>query len=201
MAQVPAPNLVEAALIYAIGDQSVENTYALRCSAPATRTDLQAIAGALQTAYIAQRANFSLHISLTKIYCRALDSSSAPTWEQAAITPTDGTATGAPFPNNVTFALKRYTGLAGRANRGRVYHPCISEDWITSNNTISPTWAINLEGAHDAIHTSPIGAGHVVAACIWHRKLGTSTDILGYTYTDLVFDSQRRRLPAHGIHH
>lgn len=198
---VAAPNCVSLALRMLLDSEPVENTFHYRLPAPATADNLAAIIAGAFTYYGAHRGNFNQVWFLTNAYARALDTAASPSVELNPAAVIQGSDVSELQPNNVSFALTRFTGLAGRANRGRVYHPGISRDLMAHNNFIDAAQAIQLVAFYDGFLTAELATTAAAQEVILHKATGTHTDVLGYRYADLALDSQRRRLPGHNIHH
>lgn len=102
------------------------------------------------------------------------------------------------MPNNVSFAIKFGTGLAGRSYRGRFYHIGFSEAMVADNVIITG----NANQIRDAFPTlagdlGAVGLEHVVVSKQLNgvpRTVGVATKITTYSYTDLRVDTQRKRL-------
>lgn len=200
MSYVDAPGIVTIQPIFGLNTQPVENTFHYHVTGAINATVLTALGNAYIAWFTAHTGLFSTSLSLDKVYCRDLSTQFGASLD---VNPTDslsGTAAGTVLPNNVSFALKRQSGLAGRANRGRIYHPGITQAACSGTNVLSGGFAADLVIAYNALLAAMIAAGadHEV---ILHRALGTGTQITGYAWSDLFLDSQRRRLPGHNIHH
>jgi len=107
-------------------------------------------------------------------------------------------------PNNCTMAVSFRTSLSGRSNRGRNYVPCLSNGEVTGNN-ISSTFATDVVNAYSELL---FGGGALPAGWVWvvvsrftagaPRVVGTFQEVFSVLVTDLIVDSQRRRLPGRG---
>lgn len=197
---VAAPNTVEVAVIARVDGESVENTFHFKLAAPATLSDLQDMAAIVDTQVATWNSLWSTLTDVEKYYLRALDSSSAPSYEQNPASPITGTQAANPLPNDVSFALTRYTGLAGRAHRGRIYLFGLYYGALTEANTIKQAvaddWVTTLNLLDAAMLAGPPAATEVIL----HRATGTTTDVIGWRWSDLIPDNQRRRLPGHNRH-
>lgn len=201
MAFVAAPNCFSLALRMLLDNQPVENTFHYRVSAPASRATLE---NAITTAfnyYALHTGFFGLGWYLTSGYARALDSQTAPSAELNPSTVIQGSDASEMQPNNVSFAITRYTGLAGRANRGRVYHPSITRDVMSGANAMNASQALGFIGFYNGLMAQMLSGTAAATEIILSRSLGTHHDVVAYRYADLNLDSQRRRLPGHNIHH
>jgi hypothetical protein len=113
---------------------------------------------------------------------------------------------GGAMPENVTFALKKVTGLSGRSFRGRLYHIGIARTHVTAD-TVNSTYAASLVTAYDALLTAVAGVANC-KYCILRSQSGGAPlsprlgqEVISFTVTDYFVDSQRRRLAGHNIHH
>lgn len=117
-----------------------------------------------------------------------------------------GSLAGASLPDNVTIAIKKESGLAGRAFRGRCYWVGLSASQQTKD-TYAGGEIANIISALNTL----LAAINAVANCHMvilqsqinkvHLNPRVAVRILDFTNTDGTLDSQRRRLLAHNIHH
>jgi hypothetical protein len=113
-----------------------------------------------------------------------------------------GTRIGVPEAGNVTVTMSERTGLAGRAFRGRMYVPGISENDSLANDTISSVLAGLLSTAMQNLITTLFSAPEEMA--IFHRPhipphpLDNLTTFVTSYVIENILDSQRRRLPGRG---
>jgi hypothetical protein len=198
---VAAPNCIQLALIYLLSGETAETTWHYRLSAPATNANLATAVTTLFAWFTSNQSNFTNGITIQKGYARALDTINSPTYEANPASPLSGTGAGAIAPNNVTFAVTRYTGKAGRKMRGRVYFPGIFDAWIGATNQLNASSAATLVTLYDSLRTAMLGATPAFTEIILHRADGTHDDVIGYRYSDQWLDSMRRRLPGHNRHH
>lgn len=197
---VPAPGIVTLDAIWQQANEIVENTFAYHLAGAITAANLTAMAAAY-AAWVSGHTNFfATDCQLNKIYLRDMTSVNAQTLEYNVVPPIVGTAGGSSMPNNVTFALKRQTGLAGRRMRGRVYIIGLTDTMLdSSRQQLTSTWGGNLNTAYNALMAAML-AGPAATEVVYHRALGTGTNVAGYVFSDLYLDSQRRRLPGHNRH-
>lgn len=200
MAPIPAPNIIHLAAIFSLAGERIENTFHYHVTATINRALLSAIAQSYLDWFAAHTGLFSNQLALELLYVRDLSVVAGQTLDFVPLTTQHGTNSNRLFPNSVTLAIKRESGLAGRKNRGRIYWPGITVDICDSDNTIAPS-----EGALRADRLNTLLAAQLSANAatevILHRALGTGTNVLGYTVTDFNLDNQRRRLPGHNRHH
>lgn len=114
-----------------------------------------------------------------------------------------GVHVGGPFPNNVTFAVKKLSGLTGRSARGRCYWigiPTGQIDPVDENNLLAP-YVASVVAAVDSIRTSidsaPLWSPVLVSRFLSGaaRSEGVTFPWIGSTNVDLQFDTQRGRMP------
>lgn len=116
---------------------------------------------------------------------------------------TVGTVGGGSEQNNVAWCVKFTTGLAGRSYRGRVYHGGIAGSMLVSINHMDTGFASDIIDHYVSLVTAAGEAGGVhVVVSRRHNKValteGVTTPVTAITYTDLVLDSMRNRLPGRG---
>lgn len=198
---VNAPNCLSLAANILVDNIPVQNTFHYRQAAPASATDLAACGNVYMNWWQSHLADYPTNVQLVSVYLRALDTANSPTFKENPIGSTTGTAAGEALPNNVTFSLTRWTGLAGRKMRGRIYWAALSDAWRDGDNTLASTVAnnmvVHLEGLRIAMGAQAVPQQEIIL----HRLTGAHNDVLGYRFADLFLDSQRRRLPGHNIHH
>lgn len=114
-----------------------------------------------------------------------------------------GTDAADPLPNNVTFSIKKTSGLTGRAARGRTYWPAIPRDKVNSadQNLLDSTYAAVLVSVVGSIRTNIDSTGNwdPVLVSRWlnnvKRAVGVTFPWTGESSVNLVIDTQRGRLP------
>lgn len=122
-------------------------------------------------------------------------------------TPTAGTiSTGTTaMPNDNCLAIKRSTGVPGRSGRGRWYQPVWGQNQLSAQNTVTSTLGNAIVAALTAFQAAVEGGTFPCEMGIvskqtggMPRTAGLFQQITAWGYTDLVVDSQRRRLPGRG---
>lgn len=117
--------------------------------------------------------------------------------------PQAGLANGGPLPNHVTVATKLLSGFTGRSRRGRKYMVGMDNSHITADKQhIGALLQTGLQTAYteliDLLVTE--GVNWVIASFISNgvpRSEALVTNVASVV-TNLVIDSQRRRLPERG---
>lgn len=140
------------------------------------------------------------NVQLVKVRAVGMWTAGAPENQVSPATAIHGTDSGEALPNNVSFAIKRKTGLSGRHNRGRIYWVGLTDGQLADANSLHASLADGLvsfcNGLLVAVNAATPGGPEVIV----DKVHGTKVNVSGYAYTDLFIDSSRRRLPAHNIH-
>lgn len=111
----------------------------------------------------------------------------------------NGAHSGTPLPALTAFCISFRTGYTGRSARGRNYVWGLSTDAMgTNENEIAAATALGLANGYEEIPTYLSGTNwaHVVVSRYTSNALRTTgvyLPITTYTYTDLLWDTQRRR--------
>ena len=120
--------------------------------------------------------------------------------------PVDGNSNAEYLPANVTFAVKANIGTRGKGQSGRVFWPALVDTQVT-NQEMQKSAADDIVTSLNALRTGIAGVTGCDGLCVPHFVVGgsrpplaTNSLILSYSYSDLVLDSQRDRLPAHKKH-
>lgn len=123
---------------------------------------------------------------------------------EASLTGIVGGIAGEAAPNNCTIAVSFRTALSGRNYRGRNYVPVLTNSQVTGN-LVDSGWALTIAGVYQELlfpsTVLPDGWIWVVVSRFIDnlpRLTGVFTEIQSVVFTDLVVDSQRRRLPGRG---
>lgn len=109
-------------------------------------------------------------------------------------------------PNNRTFAVHRKTAFSGKKQKSRIYVPSIPNAATTDPNHISSASAgefVTALGAWDTLVEDYAGATLRHGYAIRVRDglplaTGIFQETIGWSFTDLILDSARRRLPGRG---
>lgn len=115
-----------------------------------------------------------------------------------------GGISGEAAPNNCTMAVSFRSALSGRSNRGRNYVPVLTNSQVTGN-FIDSDWAQSIVDGYAELL---FGGGALPGGWVWvvvsrftnnePRVAGVFNEVFSVLVTDLVVDSQRRRLPGRG---
>lgn len=193
-----APGVARLEAIFKLAGEPVENTFHYTTSGGWDDTKLTTLATTYKNWFIAHPGIFSTSCVLTELRAIDLTSHTGPGVAVAVSPPVGGGGTANICPVNVTLAIKRQTGVRGRRNRGRIYHPGIGTDVITGVNIVVSTAIPGFVNGYNTLLSAMNTAGFTEV--ILHRSDGTSTPVTDYLVVDEVVDSQRRRLPGHNRH-
>lgn len=205
---IPVPNTCLIEMVYTVNGQIVENTFHVSKGSPFTGAQLNSLCDTFaswdQSNWRARRVTSAL---LTNIKGRALDTAIAPVGQAtiAAGLPHGGTVSAALLPNNVTFAIKLQTGLAGRSARGRIYAPGLGVGQYTNGtNDMTSAVANSMVSDLNTLIGIIAGLGYTLVVTSYRtggawRAVGVNYPIINAAYTDLHLDSQRRRLTGRGL--
>lgn len=107
-----------------------------------------------------------------------------------------GTAAGGPLPSMASILLSKRTNLAGRANRGRLYLPFISDLFLSGTATVTAggvTAATNWSNAMFATITVTIGGDAVTLQPVINNRDPAGTVFMTSVAIRDNFATQRRR--------
>lgn len=197
----PAPGIVALEAIYVMSSQNVENVFHYHLGSTIDVAKLNAMCATYAGWATAHVGAISPATQLVKLQARDLTSVAGASVIYNVSPPIVGTSAGNPVPNNVTWSLKKVSGLRGRANRGRVYLVGMTTaDLFADEQQVTSAFANANVANYLELMTDQItsnGAQEV----IYHKATGLGTPVVSYAYADLYLDSQRRRLPGHNRHH
>jgi len=141
-------------------------------------------------------------VTLERVTATALDTDAGAYAEV-----TSGSAggnTGAAMPSGVTIALKFFSGLTGRSQRGRMYLVGLSDGAVSGDQITDAAAAAFLVAwgdFFDSVATDESVLHVIVSYCnagAW-RTTAQNTDVAAVVLVDKNLDSQRRRLAGRGI--
>lgn len=139
--------------------------------------------------------------TLTRIKLRDMTTQFGPTVDWVGILPLTGSRAGNSMPSSVCWAMKKQTGLAGRAYRGRTYWMGMSEADV-SGNYVDSVYATDVLNAWNQMITDAANEGDGYELVVPSRQLngvarttGVMTPVLAYVHVDTRVDTMRKRLP------
>lgn len=204
----PVDKTVEITIQGSMDGQQVENKFYCKGTSVITAAMCSALA-AVADAWVAAELAALLPATWTYVRSIARDLTVAASFEAINTTHagTAGALTGAPGANNVSFAIHRATGLSGVKAKSRIYFPGVSDDLRSGQNTMATANGNAIIEAYDDLRenfladTSNTWSYGYVQRVIHGVKLaaGNFIEVFAHTLTDYILDSQRARLPGHGL--
>lgn len=207
MAATRFPKVAQVQLKYLLGGNNLQNDFMVSGEDDWTvesLTDLIAVfAGWAGTAGADVQSE---DIQLIEIIATDLTSLDSPRVASRTDLPIAGTVDSQALPANATWAIIFQTAKRGRGRQGRIFFCGLAENQVDGNQ-VDGTVAGEILSAYDdlksLVNAGPNGAelviGHSVVDGV-HLATGTTDPVIAITYTDLVVDSQRDRLPGHKKH-
>lgn len=201
MAFQAVPDTVEAAVLYNLNGQTLQNTFHFERAIGYDQADIDLLATDILTwAASTWMANLSQDVTLMAVEVTGLS-----VLNDIQAVELDGVTVGGQssqaLPNNVSFAVKRYSSFTGRSARGRIYVAGLPLNALTTNeNVLGATPITNIVTDLNAIITAPSDPAwqHVIVSRYSggaQRPFGVVFLVIGYQATDNTVDSQRARLP------
>lgn len=204
----PVAKTVELTVQALFNGELVENKFYAQGSSAITDTMVAALAGVVDN-WVG--ATWLAVLPDTYVYTRSIarDLTTEASFEvvNAGHGGTPGGLAVAGLPNNVSLAVHRDTGLSGKKAKSRVYIPGIANGFVTTPNIITSAGATAFIDALDTLRSDILADSSntwlygYVQRIIDHVKLATGNfiEVFGHSLVDHVLDSQRARLPLHGL--
>ncbi len=200
---MPAPNFPTAMKVSLVGSRDTRewvNTFHVNKtnSLPVTSDDMNTVATNFANWYNTyQKVVYNNAIALNVIQVRKLDPSDPLALDYTSGMPIYGTASGTNEAANVTLAVSKRTGLAGRKFRGRYYIAGVIEPFATTDDrATSVLTAALLVGGQQLIGIISTAGPYELA--IVHKGVAPPPTPITSFVVDAILDSQRRRLPGRG---
>jgi hypothetical protein len=204
MAFQPVPDVARFAIVHKSGfGEDIVNVLYFRRPGTWGLPDLQLAAQELALVWV---NDVMLHLhqstSFVRVQARGERVQDDVSFEFVLPTPAPGGRGDQALPPQCAFCITHLTGLVGRFNRGRTYFGILSE--ADSNaGFILEARAIGLRNGLVSVRNIMSNAGwdHVVVSRVRNRvRLSTAVTVpvIGYRYTDLIIDTQRRRQIGRG---
>ena len=182
--------------VYQKDSRRFNNTLHLYKSTGWTPTDLVSAASAAHTWFTTfLKPTLSNLVGLANIHLQVYDPHGNPYVYDSAVSPVEfGTVSTETEPGNVTMSMSLRAGLAGRAYRGRMYHPGLTTTATNIDDTIQSGFLTAAATALSGLLTAfPAG----MVPVIFHRNDNLFSTIVAWVVENIL-DSQRRRLPGRG---
>jgi len=199
MAFQPVPDTARFAIVHqsGVGDEVVNVLY-FRRQGNWGLPELEAAAQTLATVWVNDiMTNLSSETRLQRVQARGERVQDDVSFEFVLPSPAAGTRPGESVPFQCAFCVTHLTGLVGRSNRGRTYFGYISEA-DNNNGLLAVARANGLRNGLVSVRNVMANAGwtHVVVSRVRNKTrlpVAVTVPVIGYKYTDLIIDTQRRR--------
>lgn len=206
MPHYPPPNnplVCKAALIFQRDTRNLVNTLHFTRSPSWNLAQMTTLANDLKAWWnTIYRTGVPPAVLLSQVQVRLLDPGNPLAVDLPVIPAIPGTRAGNPDAGNVTVTLSERTGLAGRAHRGRIYAPSLTEADVGDTDLLS---SVAVTQFSNAIANLIFGfSTNGATPVIFHRPqliphpLDNTFDIVTTWVLENIIDSQRRRLPGRG---
>ncbi len=204
MAFQSVPETAQIDVNYTLNDVPVQNSFYGRLPGGYNLADLQALAdavdGVVGVSWLTEQASEATYvISIV----RGLEFENDQVAQQNANTGS-GSHGGQALPNQVTFAIKKTSGLTGRSARGRTFWIGVPETELqaANENLVVATYAAAVVVKINEIRLiiDSVGAWEAVLVSRFADKVQRPTGVTfawtGSTNVDLRVDTHRGRLPS-----
>lgn len=203
MAFQSVPETAEIDVIYTLNGAIVQNVFYGRLTGGYGLADLQALCDKIDLRiagnWLADQPAEAIYV---RTEVRGLEDENDLTVEQN-LSAGVGAHAGAALPNNVTFSIKKTSGLTGRSARGRSYWIGLpkTELQAANENFLNAAYAVllvaNIQSIREGIET--VGTWQAVLVSRFaggvKRDDGVTFPWIGETNVDLRVDTNRGRLP------
>lgn len=203
MAFQSVPKTAEIDMLYTLQGVAVQNVFYAELPTVYSQADLQALADAVDLAWPATiQPDQAPDVAYVKTEVRGLEFQNDLVVE-SAVSAGVGTHVGPSLPNNVTFAIKKTSGLTGRSARGRTFWIGIPRTELDplDENLLIALYASQIVADIDFIRSTINGVLLWDAVLVSRftlsakRPVGITFSWAGTTNVDLRVDTQRGRLP------
>lgn len=203
MAFQSVPDTAEIGVLYTLNGVAVQNVFYAELAGGYTLADLAALANSMDSQI---QGTWKAQQPVEAVYVRVEVRGLAVENDLIASNNSNagpGVHAGTPMPNNVTFAIKKTSGLTGRSARGRTYWIGIPEGELTAadENFLNATYVGAVVNAVDSIRSS-INGTPLWAPVLVSRFTGGVARDFGKTFpwvdsvaVDSRLDTQRGRMP------
>lgn len=199
------PNGMEAVVVGTWDGQLTNNTlWFIGPTNPPTFLEVATLANDLLSWYVTSMIpNLNEAFTLNKVRAKSFGAADGPVADAFAVDVV-GANTGEAVPNNVDPCITFRSATGGRSGHGRNYIPAMGNSDV-NGNMLDAVTAGNIITAYNQIID---GGGAELHGLVWsivsYRTAGAvrpvpfSFPVTQVGFTDLIVDSQRRRLPGRG---
>lgn len=197
------PNICKVAMIFARDTRELVNTFHVFNATGWNLGTMTTLANAVVTWWNSiYKQAIPAATALTAVQVRNYNPANPLAVDVPVSPPSAGTRLGVAEAASVALSMSERTGLAGRAYRGRIYAPGVSENDVASNDTVASAALVAFGNAIANLVFGALPAGNILH--IFHRPGlvpkpldNTSTPVNTYV-VEALLDSQRRRLASRG---
>jgi len=195
---------VEIDMIYTYNSVPAQNVFYARLVGGYSQAQIQTLADAVDGAWAATfPGDQPVEVSYVRTEVRGLAVPNDIT-AQSVVSAGPGTHTGNALPSQVTFSIKKTSGLTGRSARGRTYWIGIPDNELegADENFVKAAYAAQMVADIDFIRSTIEGTGAWEAVLVsrWFENVKRSEGEVfpwtGTTNVDLRVDTNRSRLPS-----
>jgi hypothetical protein len=198
------PNTIQVSMRATLFGQQVENTLYVRPVSGAPSAALVKQAAEMAGTWFRTKLldNLGSDVVYRETFARSLDTASGAEYTDTTGAGTTGGAGVGCLSGNISLAVKFLTGLAGRSFRGRNFLFGLPTSAVSGNTVFTP-FATSFVGAFtdfldDAFAEDFVWVVVSRVADGVERAEAIATDVITAALTNLVVDSQRRRLTGSG---
>lgn len=203
MAFQAVPETVEIDRIYTLNGVLVQNVYYAQLSGGYGQADIQALADKIDlvfpTTFVTEHPAEAIYV---RTEVRGLADPNDIVAEQG-LSNGPGTHPSVALPNNVTFSIKKTSGLTGRTARGRTFWIGVPTNILqaANENLVTGVWAAGVVADVDWIRTqiATVGLWEPVLVSRFLDKVKRPTGVTfpwtGTSNIDLQVDTHRGRMP------
>ena len=205
MVYIPVVNTAEVSIRNGVTGEQCENTLYFLSSEPITQATLQQLVDDLDTWwYTVMRPYQGNEVVHRETYGVDLTTATGIYAVSLLHTNTPGTHTGSATPNSVSGCVSFRTANRGRSGRGRNYLMGLTIGQVVGSelttDTVTAYTQMYQQLLDPGFYTDPQWTWAVVSrfADGAARTEGLAQPVLSCGFTDVVVDTQRRRLPGRG---
>ena len=199
MAFQPVPDTARVAVIHSRALEPMVNVLYFRRPGAWGLPELDDLLHAVKTAWAAWiMPNLTTGVALVRLEARGERAQEDVSSQLPVIPPVGGGYVGDMAPGNVSFVVTHFTGLTGRSRRGRTFFGALPEAEISTDSLTRARADSFVTGLMQVRQAAlDVDWTHVVVSR-WlnkvRRDVADTYAVIGYRYSDLTVDSQRRRL-------
>jgi len=201
---VPNPGVVQVNIRGTKDTQLVENVLHFGVFHTPVAEDLTLICNGVRDAVISDwLPALPSDVTMREVYAKSLELPNDVQFTSIFPAGSVGTMAGVPLPNNVSICVSLRSGATGRSARGRLFWLGLSQDQVVENQ-ITTAASNDILVAVNAVYNVALLNSYrwIITSYVTNKapRPGGPVQFIvnGILFTNLVIDSQRRRLPGRG---